>query len=94
MSFDGDVENNLLSILIYLQIRSTQQQGRFFYLIKFIKLVFRQINIVCIKISSLLIMKMDNLAIFSGCDSYVITYFLRCVAMKIVAFFTVPRIFI
>lgn len=59
-------------------------------MVKFIKLIFRKSrksDIVCVGISSLLIVKMNNLAIFSGSNSYVIMRF-ECV------FFMVAIIFI
>ena len=59
-------------------------------MVKFIKLIFRKSrksDTVCVGISSLLIVKMNNLAIFSGSNSYVIMRF-ECV------FFMVAIIFI
>ena len=47
-------------------------------MVKFIKLIFRKSrksDTVCVGISSLLIVKMNNLAIFSGSNSYVIMRF-------------------
>ena len=44
----------------------------FVYLVMFIKLIFRQSNMVCIGISPLFIMKTNN---FSGSGSYIIILF-------------------
>ena len=52
----------------------------------FILLIVRKSNIFSIGTSSLLLVKMKNLAVFSGSDSYVLICFLRCVAMKITVF--------
>ena len=42
------------------------------------KPIFRESNTVCIGISSLLIMKTNNLASFSGSDSHVVWYIKVC----------------
>ena len=52
-----------------------QKDRRFAYLVMFIKLIFRQINNVCIEILSLLIPKMNNIPFFKSSDSYVIIHF-------------------
>ena len=77
------------------QNRKYITKGRsFVYLVMLIKLIFRQSNIFYIRILSLLIVKTNTLAIFSGHVSYIIMFFLRYVAMKIVISFMVARIFI
>ena len=53
------------------------------YLRMFMKLIFRKNNIVCIRVLSLLIVKTNNLTIFSGSDTLCINVFLRCLAMEI-----------
>ena len=77
------------------QNRKNITKGRsFVYLVMLIKLIFRQSIIVYIRILSLLIVKTNNFAIFSGNVSYIIMFFLRYVAMEIVISFMVARIFI
>ena len=55
------------------------------YFVMFIKLIFRQGNIAYVSISSLLIVKTNNL---SGGDSYIVIYFVSCVTVQIVGFFS------
>ena len=53
------------------QNRTVIDKGKnFVYLVMFIKLIFRQSNIVYIGMSSFLIVKTNNLVVFRGCKWY------------------------